>query len=141
MTVTPTCNAQTDGLSVTGFGDLGNSPITGNPYLAATCTWRVAHTGYLKAVESDIRFNKVDHSWVVTLDGSCQLSPRYHLESVATHERGHTAGMDHPDGHDAEAEALHPNLTMSPFINGTCQSSESTLGYGDVINMRDLYRP
>lgn len=55
------------------------------------------------------------------------------LISVMTHERGHTYGIAHV------AESTHKNLTMSTAINGKCQVSESTLGYGDVLALRAVY--
>lgn len=44
-----------------------------------------------------------------------------------------TDGLAHVD------ESTHGNLTMSPLINGPCQSQEITLGQGDVQGMLALY--
>jgi hypothetical protein len=111
-----------NGVSTVGFGDLPAGT------LGLTCVW---FDGNGVALESDMRLNKADHEWVVNIGGGC--SNRWSVEAVATHERGHTFGIGHvPEG-------AHGNLTMSPLINGPCQSSEATLGLGDVKALRAKY--
>jgi hypothetical protein len=58
---------------------------------------------------------------------------RYDLEAVMTHERGHTFGLNHV------SESGHGNLTMSTQINGPCQLTERTLGWGDVLGLDNKY--
>lgn len=116
-----TCTS-TDGLNSVGFGDLPQG------VLGVACTW---YDGNHAAIESDVRFNKVDHKWYAVKPSSC--SGRYSLEAVATHELGHVFGLGHV------GESGHGNLTMSPQINGACQNAESTLGRGDVIGLRNKY--
>jgi len=115
-----TCT-QTDGMNTVGFGDLPKG------VLGVACTWYSNGV----ALESDVRFNKVDHRWYATRPSSC--SGRYSLEAVATHEMGHVFGLGHV------GEGSHGNLTMSPSINGACQNAEATLGRGDVIGLRARY--
>lgn len=111
-----------DGKNVVGFGDLPAG------YLGVACVW---FDGQGHALEADVRLNKADHNWVVHIGSAC--SNRWSVEAVATHERGHVFGLAHV------GEANHGNLTMSPALNGPCQSSEATLGRGDVKALRARY--
>lgn len=124
-----TCAAN-DGNNVAGFGVLNPTNT-----LAITCTWGklgLNPLGDAVAIESDVRFDKDNHSWFTgAVPSTC--SNRWSLAGVATHERGHTFGLGHV------AENGHGNLTMSPLINGACQKSEATLGLGDVRGMNAIY--
>lgn len=100
-------------------------------FLGAASTWRRAHAGENEAVESDMRLNKEDYRWVVSLGPGCTSG--FSVETVTTHERGHTFGLGHVN------ESRHPNLTMSTAINGPCQGSETTLGRGDIQGLQQLY--
>ena len=60
-------------------------------------------------------------------------SNEYMLEPVVTHEVGHAYGLDHV------GEINHGRLTMSIFIDGTCENQESTLGLGDMKGLEALY--
>lgn len=110
-----------DGVNMVGFGDLPAGT------LGVACTWS---SGGI-AVESDIRFNKVDHKWT-TSPGAASCSNRFSVEAVMTHEAGHAFGLGHV------SESSHGNLTMSTQI-GPCQNSESSLGRGDVLGLRAHY--
>jgi hypothetical protein len=109
-----------DGKNVVAFGDLASTD------LAFTCWWTSGNT----TVESDLRLNKTEYSWVVNIGGNC--ANKYSVEAVATHEFGHAFGLGHV------SEALHGTLTMSPVIL-PCQSSERTLGLGDVRGLEAQY--
>ena len=110
-----------DGVNVASFGDLPS-------FLAVTCTF----FSHGEVLSSDLQINKGDHRWT-TRPGSRSCKRMWDLEAVVTHERGHTFGLGHV------AEDSHRNLTMSPIINGTCQSSERTLGRGDVLGLDSKY--
>jgi hypothetical protein len=114
-----TCQSS-DGKNVVAFGDLASSD------LAFTCWWTSGNT----TVESDVRLNKFEYTWVVNIGGNC--TTKYSVEAVATHEFGHTYGLGHV------SEALHGTLTMSPVIL-PCQSSEKTLGLGDIRGLEAQY--
>lgn len=116
-----------DGLSVVSFGSLSDP---GN--LAATCIHTRVEAGYDVVTSSDAKINKYGHRWT-TNPNSRSCSGRYDLEAVMTHERGHTFGLGHV------SEDYHPNLTMGPIINGPCQSSERSLGRGDVLGLDKKY--
>jgi hypothetical protein len=119
-----TCNDFHDLNSVVGFGDLPNE------FLAATCTF-LLFPGDDFAGTSDTRFNKVDREWAAEFGAGC--SNRWSIEAVQTHEKGHTFGLGHVK------EIFHKWLTMSKKINGPCQNTEATLGWGDWIALDFKY--
>lgn len=109
-----------DGRSVVGFGKLPPED------LALTCYWTRDHA----TVEADIVLNKDVYGWTVQIGTLCLA--KWSVEAVATHEAGHVFGL----GHVTETD--HGNLTMSTLIL-PCQSSEATLGLGDVRGLRQKY--
>lgn len=115
-----------DGRSVVAFGDLRSSVV------AAACTIAEARPGYDEVVAADVKINRADFRWT-TAPGSGSCRGAFDVESIMTHEWGHVFGLGHVP------EDRHPNLTMSPGINGACQSSESTLGRGDVLGLDGKY--
>jgi hypothetical protein len=58
---------------------------------------------------------------------------RFDTQSSMTHERGHTFGLGEA------SESRHRNLTMSAETNGTCQTSERSLGRGDARGPNNKY--
>jgi hypothetical protein len=116
-----TCKPSGNGMNTVGFGLLPEG------ILGLAC---VFYDGSGQVTEADVRFNR-RYAWYATEPDGC--SKRFSIEAVATHEFGHVFGL----GHVPEDE--HGNLTMSPLINGPCQSSESTLGRGDVLGLRAKY--
>ena len=110
-----------DGVNNAGFGALDRG------VLAVTCTFSSGG----RAVESDLRFNRAVRWFLGAPPAGC--SGAFSLAGVATHERGHTFGLGH-----ASPQATHAALTMSPGI-GPCNSSDATLGLGDVRGLRKKY--
>lgn len=110
-----------DGYSVIDFGDLQSGT------LGWVCTWH----SFGRLDEADYRFNRVEYLWTTSPGSGC--SGRWDVQSIATHESGHIYGLDHV------SESSHANLTMSDKVNGTCQSSERTLGKGDVLGLEAHY--
>jgi predicted Zn-dependent protease len=80
-------------------------------------------------IEADIMFNK-NIKWYLSKPSSC--SSKWSLHAAASHEIGHAFGLNHV------SESTHGSLTMSPRINA-CQSSEVTLGLGDLKGLESLY--
>lgn len=119
-----------DGQSVVSFGTLPGSRRSAT--LAIECTRFTIGPGYDPVQSSDIKVNKARAEWT-TNPGARNCRNKYDLESVITHERGHTFGLNHV------SEGRHGNLTMSVLINGPCQSSERTLGRGDVLGLDRKY--
>ena len=93
--------------------------------LGYACWWYVGND----TVSSDMRLNSSEYSWAVNLNGCVT---KYSVEDVATHEFGHTFGLNDL------SESLHPALTMSAIML-PCQDAETTLGLGDVKGMEALY--
>ncbi len=134
------CDGFPDFSSTVGFGNL---PLQsdGDRILAYACQYyEPFDIGRNDVYESDIRFNKGDGvEWTTRGDDDVRCSDgignnnSYGLENVMTHERGHTFGIAHVD------EQSSPKLTMSTAINGTCQTSESTLGRGDLRSLSIVY--
>jgi hypothetical protein len=112
--------------TVVSFGRLPKSA------LAVTCTVTAIEAPYNRVKWSDIMLNKTYRRWTTHPNArSCRGS--YDLQSTVTHERGHTFGLGHV------SESSHGNLTMSDRSNGTCQSSERSLGRGDVMGLGNKY--
>jgi len=118
------CGAN-DHVSVVGFGDLPRA------YTGKACVWAWIQDGPNRINSSDIRLNKGDYGWTTAVSGSCR--GRWDVESTMTHERGHTFGLGDV------SESSHANLTMSSRSNGTCQTSERTLGRGDAVGLNSKY--
>lgn len=116
-----------DGRSVVAFGDLKKG------VLAAACTISENRPYYDEVLTADIKINRSDFRWTTTPDSrSCRRA--YDVEGVVTHEWGHVFGLGHVP------ESGNRYLTMSPTINGPCQSSERTLGRGDVRGLDGKYK-
>ena len=118
------CSAN-DGRSVVSFGALSSGA------LAVACTNYIIETGPDRVTASDVRVNTRPAWTTAPTARSCKN--RYDLESVLTHERGHTFGLGHV------SESAHRNLTMSTSINGPCDASQRTLGRGDVLGLDSKY--
>jgi hypothetical protein len=114
-----------DGMTVVSFGRLSKG------MLAATCTVYVKDRPYDRVKWSDIMINKAHHRWTNN-PGARSCRSKYDLESMITHERGHTFGLGHV------SESSHPKLTMSTGMFA-CQSSERTLGLGDWLGLKRKY--
>ena len=78
----------------------------------------------------NVKLNKADYGW--TTHGRSGCTGSWNVRAAATHEFGHVFGLAHVSA------LLHPHQTMSPFVL-PCQSSQSTLGRGDVLGLRTLY--
>jgi hypothetical protein len=113
-----TCSGS-DGMNVVDFGNLAATD------LGYACWW----TWGRSTTESDMRLNSSEYSWAVNLGGCVG---KYSVEDVATHELGHTFGLNDL------SEKLHPALTMS-LVMLPCQNAETTLGLGDVRGLKALY--
>ncbi|HEV3000657.1 MAG TPA: hypothetical protein VGW75_07950 [Solirubrobacteraceae bacterium] len=116
-----------DGVSVVAFGTLPAGTYAG------TCVWGIDEgDAYGRITSSDVRVNKASYTWYAVKPSDCQT--RNSVEAVLTHEFGHTFGLGHVGPEDT-----HGWLTMSTQFNGPCQSSESTLGLGDLNGLFELY--
>jgi hypothetical protein len=114
-----------DGMTVVSFGRLSQS------MLAAACTISVIDRPYNRVKWADIMLNKAHYSWTNN-PGARSCRSKFDLESVITHERGHTFGLGHV------SESSHGKLTMSTGMSA-CQSSERSLGLGDWLGLERKY--
>ena len=114
------CNAR-DGHNVVGFGPLPSG------ILAVTCTWT---NGRGQMIEADIRVNS-NIFWALKVS-SCHYWQEL-LEPTMTHEIGHAFGLGHV------GERKHGRLTMSTTSDGPCDNGESSLGWGDIRGLSQMY--
>lgn len=113
-----------DQVNVVSFGARPNG------ILATACTW----SNYLTAnvIEADIEFDETHTYWTNAPDALGCLG-EFDVEAVATHERGHSFGLDHVD------ETTHGRMTMSVNSDGACQGQERSLGLGDALVLGSKY--
>jgi hypothetical protein len=93
--------------------------------LAVTCYW----TRGGRITEADMQITTLEQ-WALS-PSSC--FNEMILEATVTHEAGHVFGLDHV------GERKHGRLTMSPYIDGSCDDNESTLGWGDIRGLEAMY--
>jgi len=109
--------------SVVAFGQIDGTP------LAVECSF--VSNG--EVLTSDIKLNKSRYTWTNTPGTNCSdTNKKWDVETVMTHERGHTFGLDDLN------EDLHGNLTMGGKIRH-CGTKERTLGQGDVLGLEQKY--
>lgn len=109
-----------DGVNQIDFVRLSN---TGT--IAVTTTWYYRGSG--EAVESDGQYNTY-FSWSTSGDANSM-----DVQSIATHEIGHTFGLDHPT-----TTSANQCLTMYAYYNNGLTYAR-TLGAGDILGIRAIY--
>ena len=110
-----------DGVNQIDFANLGSGGT-----IAVTTTWYYRGSG--EAVESDAQYNTY-YAWAT--DGS---SGAMDVLNIATHETGHTFGLDHPKGQEGKIGCL----TMYAY-GAYGETDKRTLGDGDILGLRALY--
>ncbi|MXG89119.1 hypothetical protein [Nocardioides flavescens] len=115
-----TCGAR-DGVSTIDAGNLDGG------YVAMNCTW---YNSSNVVFESDIRFNTADDDFTYTPGSGC--STQYDVDSVMTHEMGHTLGMKDKTGAENSWQTMYG--TSFP-----CKAFARNLGRSDVRHLRAAY--
>jgi hypothetical protein len=108
-----------DGQNVVGWGVLPTG------YLAITCIYFVGG----RVINADVMISR-RYSWFLSRPVGCRNS--FDLQSVLTHEQGHTFGLSHVDA------AKHGSETMGTLI-GPCDITKRALGRGDYGALVRLY--
>lgn len=108
-----------DGVNVVGWGILPTG------YLAITCIYFVNG----KVLNADVMVNR-RYSWFLSKPAGCRST--YDLQSVLTHEQGHSFGLSHVDPN------AHGSEVMGTLI-GPCDISKRQLGRGDYGALARLY--
>jgi len=114
-----TIHTYPDGQSITDRGDLAGVGCAG----ALACTWLFTN-GAGSSTETDQRFNEQITFSNVGAAGA------YDFESVATHESGHSIGLNHANSSS--------QLTMFSTV-GAGTTGTRTLAKGDVLGLRARY--
>lgn len=105
-----------DRKNVVGWGSYKEPNV-----LARTCAWYRSGSAF----EVDVKFN-VSHAWSST--SSCSGS-RFDVQGIATHEWGHVFGLE---------DLKNSNLVMKDS-SGYCETTQRSLGLGDVLGIGYLY--
>jgi hypothetical protein len=115
-------SGNSDGINVVSFGPLPPDVV------AVTCTY----TDRGDIWQSDVMLNDREGLFTLTpRSPSCESS--FDLQSVVTHERGHSFGLAH-----VPASPHTDAVTMSSSM-ARCDDSGRTLGAGDVAGLSRLY--
>lgn len=107
-----------------GVNQIDWVPLGSSSTIAVTTTWYDRFTGL--AVESDGQYN-TDFTWSTT-----GASNAMDVQDIATHETGHTFGLDHPKGKGIGC------LTMYAYANYG-ETMKRTLGAGDERGIHAIY--
>ena len=110
-----------DGVNQIAWANLGASST-----IAVTTTWYYTQTGI--AVESDGQYNTY-YPW------STSGAPgAMDVQNIATHEIGHTFGLNHPKGPGSQISCL----TMYAYAS-LGETQKRTLGDGDILGIEAIY--
>lgn len=131
----PGCTTH-DGRNTVNWGVLDGDTATLQAPLAVACTWLALGTGVAgvrdEITEADVKINN-RYSWL-TAAPSSTCTRRWDVQSVMTHEFGHTYGLNHTPAPDTD----HRQQTMNP-ATFECSTFQRSLGRGDWTGMWNIY--
>lgn len=113
-----------DGTNIVDFGDMDSVGADNAMTIGYTYVWWYSNGDM---AETDQRYN-VYKEWSISGDGT-----KYDVYNVATHETGHSIGIDG----DYEG-STHGNLTMYAYTYHG-ETKDRSLARGDILGMRELY--
>jgi len=119
-----------DTVSPDNVNEVYFSSIDGTGSIAVTIVWGVfsGPPSGRKLIEWDMVFDDAEFAF-----GNADINAAVmDLLSIATHESGHAAGMDHPDGSCTEE-------TMYAYAS-TGETKKRTLNSGDIAGIKSLYK-
>lgn len=117
-----TC-ADRDGVSTL---DAGNLDGTDGDYVAMACTW---YDDDEFVIESDIRMNTTNYDFTYAPAPGCNA---YDVQSVITHEVGHTIGLKDKEGPINAYQTMYHSSYL-------CKSFARNLGSSDLWHLRARY--
>jgi hypothetical protein len=123
-TTTTGYHTTADGVSTVDFGDMSNVGGSDSANVGITSVWTAA--GGLFS-ETDQRYNSAK-AW-----STAGAAGAYDVENIATHETGHSIGVQ-----GDYTSASHAELTMYASAR-TQETKKRSLGRGDVLAMRAKY--
>jgi hypothetical protein len=118
-------SSNADGASVIDKGEVGNITRCGRSTVAVACSWLQPGPADRPFAENDQRY---DDDYRFTNSGS--LGGSYDYQHIATHESGHSIGLDHTSA--SRWLTMYPQAPSGSTI-------WRTLGLGDVLGMRNIY--
>ncbi|NMB84662.1 MAG: matrixin family metalloprotease [Methanothrix sp.] len=125
-----------DGYSVNGWWGLGSS------YLGIARWWSNGQLsdGYYSITEADIWYNK-DKQWTVDWNTAVGNGFVYDLQSVATHELGHSIGMGdiYSTAYGGTLPSSDPRTSDFEQVMNVYDGPQRALGNGDRTGVQKLY--
>ncbi len=118
-------SSNADGASVIDKGEVGNITRCGRSTVAVACSWLQPGPADRPFTENDQRY---DDDYRFTNSGS--LGGTYDYQHIATHESGHSLGLDHSSA--SRWLTMYPQAPSGSTI-------WRTLALGDVLGMRNIY--
>ena len=106
-------------------GEVGNITRCGRSTVAVACSWLQPGPADQPFAENDQRY---DDDYRFTNSGS--LGGTYDYQHIATHESGHSLGLDHSSA--SRWLTMYPQAPSGSTI-------WRTLALGDVLGMRNIY--
>lgn len=115
------------------FADIAESDA-----IAVTIVWGYfrGHPSWRQLIEWDQIYDDVDYDWsddCLTQDCTSEGSKKMDFENIATHELGHSVGMDDLYNSDCSDQTMYGYATEG-------ETEKRTLEAGDITGVKELYK-